>query len=97
MNDHCFSPKTLRILLERSVTLKSTKNKSVSGKNFWKVSPKMGTTEKVPMTWLKELFSMSRIDRKLRHSAEDTREKLLQSGTPYIPEYKRLTVSVWCS
>jgi hypothetical protein len=60
--------------------LKTTKKSKVSGKNFWKVSPKTGTTEKVPMTWLKELFSMFKMERKFRHKAEDTLEKLLWSA-----------------
>ena len=60
-----------------SVRLKITKNTKVSGKNLWKVSPKIGTTENVPMTLLKDEFSILRIDRKFRHKAAETREKLL--------------------
>lgn len=74
--------------------MNKTKNKRVRGKNFWKVSPKIGTTEKVPITWLKELFSMFRMYKKLRHRAALTLEKLLRLGANYNPEYRRLAVSV---
>ena len=57
--------------------LKTTKNSKVSGKNLWKVSPNTGTTEKVPITVLKAEDSISRIDKKFRHRAALTLEKLL--------------------
>lgn len=69
-----------------SVKLKMTKKRRVRGKNFWKVSPKMGTTEKVPITWLNELFSMFRMYKKFKQRAALTREKLLGLVGDYKPE-----------
>jgi hypothetical protein len=78
LNCHCLSPSVLITLPYTSVMLKTTKNTSESGKNFTNVSPKTGTTENLPITWLNELFSMLSIDREFRHKALLTREKFLR-------------------